>query len=35
MRGVVDTSVFVAVERGEAVGALPDEGSISVMTIAE
>lgn len=35
MRGLLDTSVFVAEEQGRAVGALPDEAAISVVTLAE
>lgn len=35
MRGLVDTSVFVAREQGRALGTLPDEGAISVVTLSE
>ena len=35
MRGLVDTSIFIAQEAGRDVGALPDEGAISVITVAE
>lgn len=33
--GLLDTSVFVAKERGRPLGALPDTAAISVVTIAE
>jgi predicted nucleic acid-binding protein len=35
MRGLLDTSVFIAGEQGRPVGELPDEAAISVMTLAE
>lgn len=35
MRGLLDTSVFVAREQGRPLGALPDEATISVLTLAE
>ncbi len=35
MRGLLDTSVFVAREQDRPVGELPDEAAISVMTLAE
>lgn len=37
MKGVIDTSVFVAREQGRALDTsrLPDEGAISVVTLAE
>lgn len=35
MRGLLDTSVFVARERGGKLGQLPDEAAISVVTLAE
>lgn len=35
MRGLLDTSVFVAQEQGRPLGQLPDEAAISVMTLAE
>ncbi len=35
MRGLLDTSVFVGREQGRAVGSLPDEAAISVMSVAE
>jgi len=35
LRGLLDTSVFVAVEAGRAVASLPDESAISVITLAE
>lgn len=37
MRGVLDTSVFIADEQGRALDTsrLPDEGAISVVTLAE
>jgi predicted nucleic acid-binding protein len=34
-RGVLDTSVFIARERRRALGALPDEAAISVVTLGE
>ena len=34
-RAVADTSVFVALEAGRALGALPDEIAVSVITAAE
>ena len=34
-RAVADTSVFVAVETGRPLGALPDEIAVSVVTAAE
>lgn len=35
MRGLIDTSIFIAEEAGRPIGQLPDEGAISVITIAE
>lgn len=35
MTGLIDTSIFIAQEAGREVGQLPDEGTISVITIAE
>ena len=35
MRGLLDTSVFVAREQDRPLGELPDEAAISVMTLAE
>lgn len=35
MRGLLDTSVFVALETGRVIGSLPDEPAISVITLAE
>jgi predicted nucleic acid-binding protein len=35
MRGLLDTSVFVDQEQQRVMGPLPDEGAISVMTLAE
>lgn len=37
MRGVLDTSIFIADEQGRVLAAadLPDEGAISVVTLAE
>lgn len=35
MRGLLDTSVFVAQESGRALAPLPDEGLVSVITVAE
>jgi len=35
MKGLLDTSVFVAAEAGRALGRLPDESAISVITLAE
>lgn len=35
MRGLLDTSVFIAREQGRPLGGLPDEAAISVMTLAE
>lgn len=35
MRGLLDTSVFVGQEQRRELGPLPDEATISVMTIAE
>lgn len=35
MRGLLDTSIFVAQEQGRALADLPDEAAISVMTLAE
>ena len=37
MRGILDTSVFIAEEQGRALAAdrLPDEAAISVVTLAE
>ncbi|MGC1676985.1 MAG: hypothetical protein WA740_05585, partial [Candidatus Binataceae bacterium] len=34
-RGLLDTSIFIARENGRPLGALPESGSISVITIAE
>ena len=35
MRGLLDTSIFVAREQGRSLGGLPDEAAISVVTLAE
>ncbi len=35
MKGLVDTSVFIAREAGRPLEALPDESAISVLTLAE
>jgi predicted nucleic acid-binding protein len=35
MKGLVDTSVFIAREAGRPIEALPDEPAISVITLAE
>ena len=35
MSGLLDTSVFVARERGRPLASLPDEGRVSVITVAE
>ena len=35
MRGLLDTSVFVAREQGRPTGALPDEAAVSVVTVAD
>lgn len=35
MRGLLDTSIFIAREQGRPVGRLPDEGAISVLTLGE
>ena len=35
MTGLLDTSVFVARESGRPLAALPDEGRVSVVTVAE
>ena len=35
MRGLLDTSVFVARESGRPLGPLPAEGLVSVITVAE
>ena len=35
MRGLLDTSVFVAREQGRPLGRLPDEAAVSVVTLAE
>lgn len=35
MKGVLDTSVFIARERGRRLASLPDEGCVSVITVAE
>jgi predicted nucleic acid-binding protein len=35
LRGLLDTSVFVAAEAGRRLGSLPDESAISVITLAE
>ncbi|TMF14111.1 MAG: type II toxin-antitoxin system VapC family toxin [Chloroflexi bacterium] len=35
MKGLLDTSVFVAQETGRSLAALPDEAAISVITLAE
>lgn len=35
MTGVLDTSVFVAREQDRLLGELPDEGLVSVVTVAE
>ena len=35
MRGLLDTSVFVAAEVGRALESLPEESAISVITLAE
>ncbi len=34
-RGLLDTSVFIAAEGGRALGALPEQGAVSVVTIGE
>ena len=35
MNGLLDTSVFVARESGRPLASLPDEGRVSVITVAE
>lgn len=35
MTGILDTSVFVAREQDRALGALPEQGRVSVVTVAE
>ncbi len=35
MSGLLDTSVFVASESGRPLASLPDEGHVSVITVAE
>lgn len=35
MSGLLDTSVFVARESGRPLASLPDQGRVSVMTVAE
>lgn len=35
MRGLLDTSIFIAQEAGRPVGPLPEESLISVVTVAE
>lgn len=35
MRGLLDTSVFIAREQARPLAKLPDEGAISVLTLAE
>ncbi len=35
VRGLLDTSVFIAGERGRALGAVPSAAAISVVTLAE
>ena len=35
MKGLVDTSIFIAQEAGREVAQLPDEGAVSVITLAE
>ncbi|MFA5785578.1 MAG: PIN domain-containing protein [Actinomycetota bacterium] len=35
MKGLLDTSVFIAREQGRPLGLLPDEAAISVATLAE
>ncbi len=35
MRGLLDTTVFVAREQGRPLGKLPDEAAVSVVTLAE
>lgn len=35
MRGLLDTSVFIAREQGRALASTPDEAAVSVMTVAE
>jgi len=35
LRGLLDTSVFVAAEAGRTLESLPDESAISVITLAE
>jgi predicted nucleic acid-binding protein len=35
MKGLVDTSVFIAREAGRALESLPDEPAVSVVTLAE
>jgi predicted nucleic acid-binding protein len=34
-RGLLDTSVLIARERGQVLGPMPDEGAVSVLTLAE
>ncbi len=35
MTGILDTSIFIASERRRPLGELPDEGRVSVITLAE
>lgn len=35
MRGLLDTTVLIAREQGDPLGALPEESAISVVTLAE
>jgi predicted nucleic acid-binding protein len=35
VRGLLDTSVFIAREQGRLIGHLPDEAAVSVITVAE
>lgn len=35
MRGLLDTSIFVALEQHRPLGTLPDDSAVSVMTVAE
>ena len=35
MKGLVDTSVFIAREQGRPLGELPEEAAVSVVTLAE
>ena len=35
MKGLIDTSIFIAEESGRPIGTLPEEAAISVVTLAE